>query len=268
MVAVRMGCKNTTCSFQSARTRADHQQANTILIRFRNILLVEPTLQVCLQAPFGEHTRGEEIMGKLATAQTWSVWTRIQVQHALNMPDLLRLSSAQPLATRMVSSATSTWLLSRPTDSLYGRLLAGSCFLPTGSTGLKGKGASKTFWCQPRFLSATARLERLLLGTIIAHAKLGHCYPWWRHKLEDIIPLPKSCSFIFHVFHSGTYKHKFSSQGNWQAVLHPRPVVTDLSSCIPGAWSFPLHRLLQLSHKLPPLLYPSCKTRWIFWCVD
>lgn len=33
------GCKNTTYSFQSARTGADHRKVNTILIRLRNILL-------------------------------------------------------------------------------------------------------------------------------------------------------------------------------------------------------------------------------------
>lgn len=83
--------------------------------------------------------------------------------------------------------------------------------------------------------------------------KTEHCCPWQRCKLEDIIHLPESCSFIFPVFHSSTYRHKFSSQGNWQVVLRPHPVVT--VQLYPMWVKHSLYRLLQQSHKLPPLLY-------------
>lgn len=114
----------------------------------------------------GSHqSRGNH--GQMATAQPQSVWTRTQVQHAQNVPDLLCLSLAQPLASGTVSSATSTWLLSRPTEGLYISLLAGSGFLPTGSTAL-GKGVFQDVLVPASILQCHS-----LFGTIAARTKLN-----------------------------------------------------------------------------------------------
>lgn len=191
-------CKDTTYSFQSARTGADHQGVNTVVIGLRNILLVEPTLQVGLQAPLGDPTRGEEIMDK------WPLHRPSQsgLARKSNMPRICQthcvsLSSAQPLAAGLVSSATSMWLLSRLTEGLHICLLTGSGFLPTGSTAPGGRVASET-----------------------------------------------------QIF--------FPSSSTSSSCCH-RPVQS-----YPMRVKLPLYRLLQLSHKRPPLLYLSCKTGSIF----
>lgn len=105
--------------------------------------------------------------GQMATARAPSVCTHVQGQHAQNMPDLLHLSSAQPLATRMVSSTTAMWLLSRPTEGSHMSFLAGSGFPPAGSTALRGTGASETL--------RTAWIPQChgWFGTIVAHANLN-----------------------------------------------------------------------------------------------
>lgn len=60
-----------------------------------------------------------------------------------------------------------------------------------------------------------------------------HCCPWRRYKWARIENLSLARDYkIFHVSHSSTFRLK-SSQGIWKAVLHPHPIVTDLSTCIP-----------------------------------
>lgn len=94
------GCKNTTYWFQSARTEADHQKVNTILNQFRNTVLMEPTLQIWLQAPLGDHSRGQELVAKGHCTETVSLDS-----HACpNLHRIFQTCCICPLATKMVSS--------------------------------------------------------------------------------------------------------------------------------------------------------------------
>lgn len=155
--ACENGCKNTTYSFQSARTGADHQRVNTKLSQFRNTVLVEPPLQIWLQAPLGDHTRGEELMGEGPLHRNSQSGLACKSQLAQNS----RLAASVLWLPRWWVHG-STWLLSRPHKGLHSSLFVGSAFIPTGSTAPGGKRASEMFSCQPWSLNAVACLEWLM----------------------------------------------------------------------------------------------------------
>lgn len=105
------GCKNTTCRFQSARTGADHQKVNTALSQFRNTVFVEPTLQIWLQAPLGDHTREQELVGKGPLHRNSHSGLTCVSQLAWIIPDLLHLSSGYQDGEFMVPHGCSQGLL-------------------------------------------------------------------------------------------------------------------------------------------------------------
>lgn len=70
------GCKNTTYSFPSARTGADHQEINTMLIMFGNTISRAYTAGLATSTTGGSHQRRGN-HGQMATAQTLSVWTHV-----------------------------------------------------------------------------------------------------------------------------------------------------------------------------------------------
>lgn len=103
-----------------------------------------------------------------------------------------------------------------------------------------------------------ACLERSLLVQNEDTAVLGRDVNW--ETLFTCLHIAPSYFMFSTVAHTDTnFLPKVTGKQCYILVL-----LSQTCPVVSRARELPRYRLLQLSHKLPPLLYPSCKTGWMF----